>query len=346
MDSFRAAVLIRPRQPLEILDIRVPRLSNGQLLIKVLYSAVCGSQLSEIQGHRGEDKFLPHLLGHEGVGIVVELGEGVSRFKVGDLVILTWVQQSGLECAPIVLRTMEGKSINAGRVTTFSEFTVVSENRLFRAPAINTITALPLLGCAALTGAGSVFIGEPNEEPILVVGAGGVGIFTLFALMDLGRKEVHVVERDLDRNEFLRHMFPNYEFYKSTTDPRLLEEVNARKGFQKVYESSGALDSLQFAIDATASNGSIVFSSHPPVGSQVYLDPYELIRGKEVRGNWGGGCTDSAIRDKVIDLFVRLDSQLGGLLTEPRRLDEINACLRVAHNNKRHRVLIRNTVDS
>jgi len=75
-----------------------PKLLRGQVLIKINLTGVCGSQIGEIKGVKGKDEYLPHLLGHEGSGRIVEIGEGVSKVSSGDLVILGWIKGSGLEC--------------------------------------------------------------------------------------------------------------------------------------------------------------------------------------------------------------------------------------------------------
>src|SRR3990167_10583373 len=88
-----AAVLIKQNEPLVLFkNIIKPKPKRGQALVKILFAGLCHSQLMEISGSRGEDKYLPHLLGHEGVGTVVEIGEGVTKVKVNDEVILGWIK--------------------------------------------------------------------------------------------------------------------------------------------------------------------------------------------------------------------------------------------------------------
>ena len=85
---MKAAILTQTRAPLEIAELRMPeRLSFGQVHVRIHYSGICGAQLNEIEAAKGEDKFLPHLLGHEGSGTVVAVGEGVKRVKAGDRVL-------------------------------------------------------------------------------------------------------------------------------------------------------------------------------------------------------------------------------------------------------------------
>src|SRR5260370_8280423 len=90
-----AAILVETGKPLVIDDLEIPRLRPGQVLTEVRYSGVCHTQLLECRGWRGEDRFLPHCLGHEGSGVVREIGHGVAKVKAGDPVILSWINGSG-----------------------------------------------------------------------------------------------------------------------------------------------------------------------------------------------------------------------------------------------------------
>ena len=128
-----AALLVETGRDLELAEIDIPALKPGQALVELAYSGVCHTQLLEARGHRGEDKFLPHCLGHEGSGTVVETGPGVAKIKAGDQVILSWIKGSGANVMGSVY-SWNGKPVNAGAVTTFQRLAVVSENRLTVVP--------------------------------------------------------------------------------------------------------------------------------------------------------------------------------------------------------------------
>src|SRR5690348_9104859 len=126
----RAAILQERNQPLVLAQIELPAtLDAGQVLVEVLYSAICGSQLREIDGTEGKDQPLPRLLGHEGVGRVLEVGAGVQHVKQGDTVVMHWRQGRGME-ATAPKYVWDGWAVSGGCVTTFNEYAVVSENRL------------------------------------------------------------------------------------------------------------------------------------------------------------------------------------------------------------------------
>ena len=128
--TAKAAILAQSRAPLIVDEIALPEtLGVGQVLVKVLYSTICGAQINEIAAAKGPDKFLPHLLGHEASARVLEIGPGVTTVKPGDTVVLHWRPSDGIQCQPPAY-TWRGKKLNAGWVTTFNEYAVISENRM------------------------------------------------------------------------------------------------------------------------------------------------------------------------------------------------------------------------
>src|SRR5436305_2976507 len=171
-----AAVLVELGKPLELADLEVPALRPGQALVEVAYSGVCHTQVGEARGHRGEDKFLPHCLGHEGSGTVREVGPGVAKVKPGDRVILSWIKGSGAD-VPGTVYGWNGRPVNAGGITTFATYSVISENRLTPAPDGMSMRLAALVGCAVPTGAGVIFnTAQPRPgQSVVVFGAGGIG---------------------------------------------------------------------------------------------------------------------------------------------------------------------------
>src|SRR2546421_9621017 len=154
--TAKAAILVESRKPLVIDEIEFPdALDVGQVLVQVLHTSICGAQINEIEAAKGPDKFLPHLLGHEGSGIVIEIGPGVTTVKPGDTVVLHWRPSQGIQCQPPAYRWRNEK-LNAGWVTTFNEYAIISENRLTSISPAYDMKSAPLLGCAVTTAAGVV----------------------------------------------------------------------------------------------------------------------------------------------------------------------------------------------
>src|SRR5262245_35220563 len=123
--SMQAAILAEQRKPLVVDEVSLPeRLDFGQVLVRVIYSGICGAQLNEIDGAKGEDPYLPHLLGHEGSGVVLEVGPGVKTVSPGQRVVMHWRKGRGIEAATPQYR-WRGRPLNAGWVTTFNPYAVV-----------------------------------------------------------------------------------------------------------------------------------------------------------------------------------------------------------------------------
>ena len=145
---MKAAILAEVNMPLLVENVRLPaRVEYGQVWVRVLVSGICGAQLQEIAGLKGNVEHMPHLLGHEGCGIVEEVGLGVARVKPGDKVVCHWRKAAGID-APFPWYGWDGEGgvVGGGKVTTLSEKSVVSENRLTPVPADTPPELCALLG--------------------------------------------------------------------------------------------------------------------------------------------------------------------------------------------------------
>ena len=119
--TMKAAILVEQNKPLVIGEVELPpELGVGQILAKIHYSGICGSQLGEIDGTKGEDKYLPHLLGHEASGVVQAVGLGVRFVKPGDHIVLHWRKGKGIEAVSPRYK-WNGNLLNAGLITTLLE---------------------------------------------------------------------------------------------------------------------------------------------------------------------------------------------------------------------------------
>lgn len=180
---FKAAVLEEQNKPLSILTLELPHfLSVGQVLVKVSYSGICGSQLGEIAATKGPDKYLPHTLGHEGSGTVQACGPGVKHVKIGDHVVIHWRKGIGIDSElPQYWCSERNRYIGGGSNNTFQELAIISENRLTKIPDDLPLDEAALLGCAVTTGLGCITndINLKPGESVIVFGCGGVGLNVL-----------------------------------------------------------------------------------------------------------------------------------------------------------------------
>ena len=202
--KFDAAILTEVNRPLvvETIELDAP-LRSGQVLVKVSYSGVCRSQIMEQRGRRGKDKYLPHLLGHEAFGVVVDCADDVKKVSVGNNVILSWLRGSGISAETPVYKSKLG-DINSGQISTFSEYTVVSENCVYQKPEFIPEYYAPFFGCAVPTGSGSILNSKiPVGNKCLIFGCGGIGIHALCSLRSINPKlSISVV--DLQKRKTFR----------------------------------------------------------------------------------------------------------------------------------------------
>lgn len=199
---MKAAVLEQIDAPLAIRDVELTELKVGQVLVKILVSGLCGAQIHEIRGHKGNAKFLPHLMGHEGCGIVEEVGPGVTNVKVGDKVVMHWRPGTGIE-APFPSYILDGKPMSSGKVTTLSEYSIVSENRLTKVPQDTPAELCAILGCALTTAMGII----DNEvdlkfgESVAIVGCGGVGLNLIQAASLKSACPIYAIDNNVTKRE-------------------------------------------------------------------------------------------------------------------------------------------------
>jgi S-(hydroxymethyl)glutathione dehydrogenase/alcohol dehydrogenase len=318
-----------PGHPLVIKRVELPELLPGQVLVKVFFSGVCRSQLMEVRGERGSDPWLPHLLGHEGSGEVLAVGEGVSKVRPGDEVILGWVKVEGLD-APGAKYLCNGQTINSGRVTTFSNHTIVSENRIVKKPAGLPLDISVLFGCALPTGAGMVFneLQPVSGSTVVVLGLGGIGMSALLALRAYECKDVIAIDLS-DEKLAMALDFGATHIFNPSRD-KVIDCVLhlTAGGANACVESAGTVASIElgFAL-IRKGGGKLLFASHPEEGQTIRLAPHELISGKQISGSWGGGSMPDRDIPKMFKIFSDNNTPLHRLLSKRYRLEEINQAL-------------------
>ena len=172
-----AAILVEQRAPLVIDEIEVPALKRGQVLVEIHATRVCGSQIGEIDGVKGPDRFLPHLLGHEAGAVVVEVGEDVTHVAPGDRVVCHWRPGAGIDAGGSVYK-WNGRDVNAGPITTFQKHAVISENRLTKVPGDTDFELCCLLADTLTTGFGIINNDAKVQtgESVVIFGVGGIGL--------------------------------------------------------------------------------------------------------------------------------------------------------------------------
>jgi S-(hydroxymethyl)glutathione dehydrogenase/alcohol dehydrogenase len=286
--NFNAAVLISTKKV--VIDrLEMPKLCYGQVLVKVLYSSICQTQIGEIFGTRGKDYYLPHCLGHEAVGIVADKHKSVLKVKVGNKVCLSWIKGSGIDSGGTKYRNNKNIIINAGPVNTFSEYSVVSENRIYKlSHKDNTISSV-LLGCAIPTAFNSVFnsLKDIKNGPIYIFGCGGVGLSTIIASKTKKIRPIIGIDINSKKLEIAKAIGADkvFNFNKKGFNKELMNFSNSN--FPTMIECTGNTKVLNYCIEKANTFGGkilVIGNYHKP--SFIKLDPWNIIAGKTLLGAW------------------------------------------------------------
>jgi len=304
---FQAAVLEASHQPLELREVTFPGpLQPGQVVVRVLYSGVCGKQLEEIEATKGPDPFLPHLLGHEGSGVVLDIGPGVRKVAPGDKVVLHWLKGSGIDAVtPLYLRG--DQRVNAGWVTTFNELAVVSENRVTKVPEATDMATACLLGCAVTTGVG-VVLNELNLKPgqsVAIFGCGGVGLNAIQGAVLAGCDPIIAVDPSPASRDLAAQMGATHLLDPSTQDPiREVKQLTHGKGADAVVVAVGNATAVEVAIECSGIPGTVILAGVPPA-TPIRVDPFAIHCQRTLRGSYGGGTNP----DRDISAYLGLHAQ-------------------------------------
>src|SRR5580704_12796138 len=341
----RAAVLAQSRQPLVVEEIALPdELEAGQVLVKVLYTTICGAQINEIDALKGVDKFLPHLLGHEASAEVLETGPGVTTVKPGDTVVLHWRPSRGIQSRPPAYG-WRGEKLNAGWVTTFNEYAIVSENRMTPIPADFDRKIAPLLGCAVTTAAGVVNNDAHLKigESVAIFGVGGVGLnLVQFGALAGGHPIVAVDLLDhkleMARARGATHII-NSAKMKDTEIAEAIRAIVGRDGPDKVFETTGVKSVIENAYELAHKDGTCVLIGVPH--EKVTINTLRVHFNMILTGSEGGSSKPDIDIPRIIRLVKAGRLSFDGIITDEFALDDINPAFDLVRSGKAGRVLIR-----
>lgn len=303
-----AVVLREPGKPLGLEELALPRLQAGQVQVRMQLAAVCGSQKLEVSGARGPDRFLPHLIGHEGVGIVEAVGPGEAKVAPGDQVVLSWIRGSGRDGGAVVYESSRGP-VNAGAIATFCERPVVSEQCVTRIdPPVDPDLAV-LAGCAIPTGAGAVLraMPAPSDGAVAILGAGGVGLAAVCGAVLAAWRTIIVADLRPARLERARQLGATHGLHAGEQDLAAeVRRITTGAGCDLVVECAGSQALMEAAVRlAKPRGGKVVIVGNLPAGGRIAVDPFDLISGRSLCGSWGGGVEP----DRDMPRFVRLMEQ-------------------------------------
>ena len=324
---MKAAVLVKQNAPLEMYEVELPKLGVGQVLVKVEHSGICGKQIDEITGRQGEDRFMPHLLGHEGGGEVVEIGPGVTKVKPGDSVVMHWVKGSGIDSPPPRFN-YKGQVLSAGWVTTFSDYTIASENRLTPVERDVPSDVRALLGCAVTTGLGIVFNNAkllPGQS-IAVFGVGGVGLNVVQGANLVSAYPIVAIDKNDEKLAYAGKFGATHTINADTQDvSAVLRDLSRGRGFDAVVDTTGLNKVREAAYDATHPKAGVtVLCGVPFAGDRLSIDSFPLHMGRRLIGSHGGDTVPDIDIPRYVELYKIGKLRLGELITNRFALGQIN----------------------
>lgn len=343
--KMKAAILTELNKPLTVAEIELPStLAVGQVLVKIHCSGICGSQLGEIDGAKGEDKYLPHLLGHEASGTVIAVGPGVRHVKPNDKVVMHWRKGLGIE-AETPSYTWEGRKVNAGWITTLSEYTIVSENRVTAIPPDSDLEVAALFGCAVTTGFGIV---ENNAkvrigESVVVFGAGGIGLNIVQAAALVSAYPIIAVDLHDDKLQLAREMGATHVINSKKQDAeKAIQEILGAKKLDVFIDNTGLPAIIEMGYHLTHAQGRVILVGVPRKGNNINIHSLPLHFGKGITGSHGGEAIPHQDISRYQQLYQAGRIKLKELITDYYPLDNINDAISEMRSGKvKGRCLVR-----
>lgn len=340
---MKAAILTKLNSPLEIADVELTPPKVGQVVVKNIVSGLCGSQLLEIKGEKNNAKFLPHLMGHEGCGIVQEIGDGVTKVKHGDKVVMHWMKSNGIE-SDFPSYVYNGKTIRSGKVTTLSEYSIVSENRLTVVPPDTNPEVCALLGCSLTTALG-VINNDANlkfGESVVILGCGGVGLNLIRGAKMAGAYPIIGVDASDDKEIISKNMgcshFVNIK-------NKSLRDLIDKNGADVIIDTTGNVNVMKNAIPLLSDFGRFIMVGHPSKEN----DTLELVSsnhmfggsGKTIKASQGGQTNPQVDIPRYVKLFSAGLLNIDDLITNRYYLSQINDAIDTLRTGKSGRIIIK-----
>ena len=344
----RAAILVEQEKALVVDEVEVPEPSFGQVLVRIEASGICGSQIGEIDGVKGPDRFLPHLLGHEATGQVEAVGPCVSTVVPGDRVVLHWRPGTGVQAPPASYR-WGSRTVNAGWVTTFQERAVVSENRVTQVPAELDAETTVLYGCAMTTAYGVVCNDAAVRvaESVLVLGTGGVGLCVVLAAQLAGAHPIIAVDTQPQKLELARRYGATHVLEANAKDlGAAVREIVGPEGVDVAVETTGIASVMQQSFELAAPQGRTILVGVPRHGERLPIDTMPLHFGKLITGSHGGDAKPGQDIPRLVRLEQSGRFDLSDMVSHRFPLEEVNSAIDEMRSGSALRCVLRMGTES
>ena len=335
---MKAAILEEINGPLAIKEVELTSLKPGQVLVKILVSGLCGAQLHEIRGHKGNAKFLPHLMGHEGCGIVQEVGTGVMTVAPGDKVVMHWRPGTGME-APFPEYILNGKKISSGKVTTLSEYSIVSENRVTTVPADTPNNLCALLGCGLTTALGIIDneIDLKMGESVMVIGCGGVGLNLIQgAKMKSAFPIVAIDQSECKRQKALEAGASL--FINTATEESQPNEIDV------IIDTTGNVNVIADAIGRLSKNGRMILVGQPSPNEELTIPNGITLfggSGKSIKASQGGRTEPAMDIPRYIKMYRAGILDIDKIVTHTFSLEDVNEAFDLLKTGTAGRIMVK-----
>lgn len=324
-----AAILVEQRKPLVIDEVVVPTLQRGQVLVEIHATRVCGSQIGEIDGVKGPDKFLPHLLGHEAGAIVLEVGADVAHVAPGDRVVCHWRPGAGIDAGGSIYE-WSGRDVNAGPITTFQKYAVISENRLTKVPADTDFELCCLLADTLTTGFGIINNDAKVKagESVVIFGVGGIGLGVVLGAKLAGANPIIGV--DLHDHKLAKAAEYGLTHQINASRENVADRVREILGglADVTIDGTGNPKVIETAYDlAKLRGGRCVLFGVMPSDQRVSIHTLPLHFGRVLTGSEGG---QSRPETDIPEILQRLASEklnLSGFVSHRSSLGELSGII-------------------
>ena len=363
--GMKAAVMYQPNEPLVVEEISLEAPRDGEVLVKLAASGLCGSDIHLIMGELRTP--VPIVLGHEGAGIVEGVGPGVTYVKPGDHVVLTTHPACG-ECPDCrnghsvlcpMLRPPQGLLADGttrmrkgdqeiytfSANSTFGEKTVVPESTVVRIRDDAPLDKMCLIGCGVTTGVGAA-LNTAKVKPgsrVVVVGTGGVGLSVVQGAVLAGADVIIGVDVVDSKLEYARQLGATHVVNSSKEDPiRRVKEITNGEMADYAFEAISTVETIAQAFHTTRNGGVTVVIGIMPAGSRLTIDANELRSTERVLMGCAFGTTDSRVdMPKFVDMYMDGRLKLDEMITRSYRLEEINTALEHLMNGELARGIIK-----
>ncbi|MFT4929737.1 MAG: S-(hydroxymethyl)glutathione dehydrogenase/alcohol dehydrogenase [Phenylobacterium sp.] len=364
----KAAIAWGPKQPLSIEEIDVMLPKKGEVLVKVISSGVCHTDAFTLSGDDPEGIF-PCILGHEGAGIVEQVGVGVTSVKVGDHVIPLYTPECG-ECKYCLsgktnlcqkIRETQGKGLMPDGTTrfykdgqpifhymgcsTFSEYTVLPEISLAKVNPAAPLEEICLLGCGVTTGMGAVINTAKVEEgsTVAIFGLGGIGLSAVIGATMAKASRIIVIDINDSKFELAQKLGATDCINPKNFDQPIQQVIVdlTDGGVDYSFECIGNVDVMRSALECCHKGwGESVVIGVAGAGKEISTRPFQLVTGRVWRGSAFGGVKGRSELPEYVERYLQGEFKLNDFITHTMGLDDINESFELMHKGESIRTVI------